>query len=65
MWQTFWSRLVDKICKYEIYLAGIVENVERTRFGPETDGRRDGQCRQYDDPYAFMLVYTVINRYTN
>ena len=36
-------KLFDKMCKYEMDLAGIVEDTERTRFCPQTDGRTDGQ----------------------
>ena len=33
--------LVDKMCKYEMDLAGIVEDTDRTRFCPQTDRRKD------------------------
>ena len=32
-------KLLNKMCKYEMDLAGIVEVTERTRFCPQTDGR--------------------------
>ena len=35
--------LLDKMGKYEMDPASIVEDTERTRFGLHTDGRRDGQ----------------------
>ena len=31
------------MCKYEMDLANIVENTERTRFGRETDRQADGR----------------------
>ena len=34
-------KLVDKICKYAMDPSGIVEDTERTRFGLQTDGRKD------------------------
>ena len=35
--------LLDKMCKYETDPMSIVEDTERTRFCPQTDGRTDGQ----------------------
>ena len=32
-------KLLDKMCKYEMDPTSIVEDLERTRFCPETDGR--------------------------
>ena len=34
-------KLLDKMCKYEMDPASIVEDTERTRFCPQTDGRRE------------------------
>ena len=34
-------KLVDKMCKYEMDPASIVEDAERTRFCPQTDGLAD------------------------
>ena len=36
-------KLLDKMGKYEMDPASIVEDTERTRFGLHTDGRTDGQ----------------------
>ena len=36
-------KLVDKMCKDEIDLTSIVEDIERTRFCPQTDRWADGQ----------------------
>ena len=36
-------KLHNKMCKYEIDLASIVEDIERTRFCPQTDRRTDRQ----------------------
>ena len=34
-------KLIDKMYKYEMDLAIIIEDIERTRFSPQTDGRTD------------------------
>ena len=39
---TLW-KLVDKMRKYEMHPANIVEGIERARFGWQTDVRMDGQ----------------------
>ena len=36
-------KLLDKMCKYEMDPMSIVEDIERTRFCPQTDRRTDGQ----------------------
>ena len=36
-------KLLDKICKYKMDPMSIVEDTERTRFCPQTDGRTDRQ----------------------
>ena len=36
-------KLLDKMCKYEMDPMSIVEDTERTRFCPQTDGQTDGQ----------------------
>ena len=33
--------LLDKMCKYEMDPASILEDTERTRFGPQMDGQTD------------------------
>ena len=38
---THLRKLVDKMCKYEMGLASIVEDAERIRFRLPTDGRTD------------------------
>ena len=42
----------DKMCKYEMDPASIVDDTERTQFGLRTDERRDGQTKwnQYTSP---------------
>ena len=40
---TYLLKLLDKMCNYEIDLASIVEDAERTRFCPQTDRRTDKQ----------------------
>ena len=61
--------MLHKMCKYEMDLASIGEDTERTQFCPQTDGRTDGQretsiplfqlCRSggYNNSFtdAFML----------
>ena len=37
--ETYLLTLVDKMCKYEMVLASIVEDTERIRFRLQTDGR--------------------------
>ena len=36
-------KLVDKMCRYEMNRASIVEDTERTQFCPQTDKQMDGQ----------------------
>ena len=38
-WHATHLKLLDKMCKYEMDLASIVEDTDRTRFCPHTDGR--------------------------
>ena len=40
MWH--FLKLLDKMCKYEMEPANIVEDTERTQFRPQTDGQTDG-----------------------
>ena len=61
-------KLVDKMCKYEMDPASIVEDTERTRFCPQTDRRTDGQTdRRTDDvkpvypPFNFVEAGGIIN----
>ena len=35
-------KLLNKMCKYEMDLASVVEDAERTRFCPQMDGEMDG-----------------------
>ena len=44
-------KLLDKIRKYEIDLASIVEDTERTRFCPQMDRRTDGQMDKVKPVY--------------
>ena len=48
-------KLVDKMCKYEMDSAGIVEVTEWTRFCPQMDGQMD---RRTD---AVKPVYTPLS----
>ena len=36
-------KLLDKVCKYEMGLASIVEDIDQTWFCPQIDGQRDGR----------------------
>ena len=42
-------KLLDKMCKYEMDPASIVEYTERTRFCPQTDRRTDGRTDRRTD----------------
>ena len=46
-------KLLDKMCKYEMDPKGIVEDTERTRFCPLTDGRTDDVKPVYP-PFNFV-----------
>ena len=55
-------KLLDKMCIYEMDLASIVEDTERTRFCPQTDGQMD---RRMDNmkpiyPLSTLLKWGVI-----
>ena len=50
-------KLFDKICKYEMDPAGIVEDIERTLFGLQTDGQTDGRI----DGQTKWNQYTPLN----
>ena len=43
VWHAKHQKLLDKMCKYEMDLASIVEDTKWTRFCPQTDGGTDGQ----------------------
>ena len=60
--KTNFLKLIDKMCKYEMDRASIVEYTEWTRFCPHTDGRTNGQTRwnQYN-PLQFRWVEGIIN----
>ena len=51
-------KLLDKMCIYEMDLASIVEDTERTRFCPQTDGRMDNMKPIY--PLSTLLKRGVI-----
>ena len=59
-------KLVDKMCKYEMDSASIVEDTERTRFCPQTDGQTDRRDRWTDDmkpvypPFNFAEARGII-----
>ena len=44
-------KLLDKMCKYEMDPMSIVEDTERTRFGPQTDRWTDGQGETSIPPF--------------
>ena len=49
-------KLLDKMCKYEMYPTSIVEDTERTRLCPQTDRRtRWNQCSPFSN--ALMRGY--------
>ena len=48
-------KLLDKMCKYEMDLASIVEDRERTRFCPQTDGPMDRQTDKVKPVYPLQL----------
>ena len=54
---THFLKLLDKMCKYEIDQASIVEDTEQTLFCPQTDGRTDRRTRwnQYTIPPSTSL----------
>ena len=60
MWHaTHLLELVDKICIYEIDLASVVEDTERTTFGLQTDGQTDGQRDGHSEiniPFSTLLA---------
>ena len=42
------------MCIYEMDLASIVEETERTQFCPQTDGRTEGRCETSIPPSNFV-----------
>ena len=50
-------RLLDKMCKYEMDSASIVEDTEPTWFCPQTDGQTDWQMDRQDE--TSIHVYTL------
>ena len=53
--QVIHSLLLDKMSKYEMDLASIVEDTERTRFHPQTDRWTDGQVETSIPPFQHSL----------
>ena len=47
-------KMLDKMCKYEMDLASIVEDTERTRFCRQTNRRTDGQGETSIPPFNFI-----------
>ena len=47
----FWHKLLNKMCKYEMDPASIVEVTEWTGFCPQTDGQTDGRCETSIPPF--------------
>ena len=47
-------KLLDKVCKYEMDPASIIEDTERTRFCPQTDRRTGGQGETSIPPFNFV-----------
>ena len=48
---TQFLKLLDKMCKFEMDTANIVEDTEQTRFCPQTDRRKD----KVNPVYSFQL----------
>ena len=51
---THFLKLLDKMCKYAMDPASIVEDTERTRFYPQTDRQTDGQGETSISPFNFV-----------
>ena len=47
-------KLCDNMCKYEMDLASVVEDIELTRFCPQMDGQSDGQNETSIPPFDFV-----------
>ena len=47
--------LLDKMCKYEMDPTSIVDDTERTRFCPQTDGQMDRQTDDVKPVYPFQI----------
>ena len=61
MYVTHLLKLLDKICKYEMYPASIVEDTEQTPFRPHTD-RRTGKVKKTVYPtFNFVEVGGIIS----
>ena len=57
-------KLLDKVCKYEMDPASIVEDTERTRFCPQMDRRTEGQSETSIPPFNLVeLVFNSVFRY--
>ena len=57
-------KLLDKMCKYVLDLASIVEDTEWTRFCPEMERRTDGQTGKVKPvylPFNFVEAEGIIN----
>ena len=48
-------KFLDKMYKYEMDPASIVEDTEQTRFCPHTDGRTDGQTVKVKPVYPLQV----------
>ena len=47
-------KLLDKMCKYEMDPASIVEDTERTPFCPHTDGQTEGRRETSIPPFQLV-----------
>ena len=54
-------KLLDKMCKYEIDPANIVEDTEWTRFCPQTNRQTDRQTDRHTDRWTRKPVYPPSN----
>ena len=59
--ETHLLKLLDKMCKYEMDPMSIVEDTERTRFCPQTDGQTDGRTDRQTDRRTWWYQYTPLS----
>ena len=57
------TKLLGMMGKYKMDLASIVEDTERTRFHPQTDGQTDGRTDRWTDGRTMDKVKPVFPRF--
>ena len=62
---THLMKLAEKMCKYEIDPASIVENTEWTRFCPEIDEKMDRQMARWNQHMPLQLHSSRGHNYRN